>query len=42
MKLPDAILTFELLDGACITDDHRKLALTVCINLKFEKMKFSH
>ena len=27
MKLPDAILTFKLLDGTQVTDDERKLAL---------------
>ena len=27
MKLPDAILTFKLLDGTQVTDDEQKLAL---------------
>ena len=39
MKLPDAILTFKLLDGAQITDDERKLALTISNDLNFERMK---
>ena len=39
MKLPDAVLTFKLLDSADITDDEHKLALTVCIDLNFERMK---
>ena len=39
MKLPDAILTFKLLDGAQVTDNERKLALTMSSNLKFEGMK---
>ena len=39
MKLPDAVLTFKLLDGANITDDERKLALTVCNDLNFDRMK---
>ena len=41
MKLPNAILTFTLLDGVNITDDERKLALTVCSELKFDRMKSS-
>ena len=41
MKLPDAVLTFNLLDGANITDDERKLALTVCsiTVLNFDRLK---
>ena len=39
MKLLDAILTFKLLDGAHITDDEQKLALTMSSNLNFEGMK---
>ena len=39
MKLGDAVLTFKLLVGACMTDDEAKVALTVCIDLNFEKMK---
>ena len=39
MKLLDAILTFKLLDGAQVTDDERKLALTMSSNLNFERMK---
>ena len=39
MKLPDAVLTFKLLDRAKITDDERKLALTVCSDLNVDRMK---
>ena len=39
MKLPDAVLTFKLLDGANITDNKRKLVLTVCSDLNFDRMK---
>ena len=39
MILPDPVLTFKLLDGANITNDKRKLALTFCVDLKYEKMK---
>ena len=38
MKLPDAVLPFKLLDAANITDDERKLALTVCNDLNFDRM----
>ena len=41
MKLPNAILTFTLLGGVNITDDERKLALTVCSELNFDRMKSS-
>ena len=41
MKLPDAILTFKLLDGAHVTDDEWKLALTMSSNLNFEGMKLA-
>ena len=39
MILPDPVLTFKLLDGVSITNDKRKLALTFCVDLKYEKMK---
>ena len=39
MKLPDTIIFFKLLDGAQVTDDERKLALTMSSNLNFEGMK---
>ena len=39
MKLPGAILTFKLLDGAQIKDDDRKLTLTMSSNLNFDGMK---
>ena len=39
MKLPDAIFTSRLLDGAQVTDDQRKLALTMSSNLNFEGVK---
>ena len=39
MKLADAVLTFKLLNGANIIGDERKLALTVCNDLNFDKMK---
>ena len=39
MILPDPVLTFKLLDGANITNDERKPALTFCVDLKYEKMK---
>ena len=39
MKLPNTVLTFKLLDGANITDQERKLALTLCSDLDFDKMK---
>ena len=37
MKLPDAVLIFNLLDGA--NDYERKLALIVCNDLNFDRMK---
>ena len=37
MKLPNTVLTFKLLDGAKISDDERKLVLTFCSDLQFEK-----
>ena len=39
MKLPNVILTFKLLDRAQVTDDERKLALTMSSNLNFKGMK---
>ena len=39
MKLPGAILTFKLLDGAQVKDDERKLTLTMSSNLNFDGMK---
>ena len=36
MKLPDAVLTFKLLDGAQVTDDEQKLALTMSSNFSKE------
>ena len=39
MKLPNTVLTFKLLDGENITDQERKLALTLCSDLDFDKMK---
>ena len=39
MKLPGAILTFKLLDGAQVKDDERKLTLTISSNLNFDGMK---
>ena len=39
MKIPDAILTFKLFDGAQVTDDKLKLALSVSSNLNFEEIK---
>ena len=39
MIQPDPVLTFKLSDGANITNDKRKLALTFCVDLKCEKMK---
>ena len=35
MKLPDAALTFKLLDGARITSEERKLALAMSVELNF-------
>ena len=39
MKIPDAILTFKFFDGAQVTDDERKLTLTVSSAVNFEGMK---
>ena len=39
LKLLDAVSTFKLLDGVDITDNERKLALTVCSVLNFDRMK---
>ena len=39
MKLPDAVLTFKLLDGAKLKEDERKLALTLGSDLKLDTMK---
>ena len=41
MKLPNKVLTFKLLDGENITDQERKLALTLCSDLDFDKMKLA-
>ena len=38
MKLPDPVLTFKLLDGANISNDERKIALTFCVDLKYKTM----
>ena len=37
MKLSDPVLTFRLLDGANILKDEKKLVLTFCVDLKYEK-----
>ena len=39
MPLPNAVLTFKLLDGAKRSEDERKLALTVGNNLEFATIK---
>ena len=39
MKLPDPVLTFELLDAANISNHKRKLVLTFRDSLKYKKMK---
>ena len=39
MKLPYTVLPFKLLDGANITNEERKLPLTLCSDLDFDKMK---
>ena len=39
MKLPNKVLTFKLLDGVNITSEERKLALTLCSDLDFDKIK---
>lgn len=38
-KLPDAVLSFKLLDTACLEVKDRQLALTVCTELTFASMK---
>ena len=37
MKLSDPALTFRWLDGANILNDEKKLVLTFCVDLKYEK-----
>ena len=39
MPLPNAVLTFKLLDGVKLSETERKLALTLGNNLEFETMK---
>ena len=39
MSLPNTVLTFELLDGAKLSEDERQLALTLGDSLEFETMK---
>ena len=39
MILPDPVLNLKFLDGANITNDERKIALTFCVDLTHEKMK---
>ena len=39
MSIPNPVLTFKLLDGARLTDNLQKLALTLGSNLEFEIMK---
>ena len=39
MKLPNIVLTFKLFHGPNITSEERKLALTLCSDLDFDKMK---
>ena len=39
MPLPNRVLTFKLLDSAKLSEDDRKLALTLGNNLEFETMK---
>ena len=39
MKLTYTVLTIKLLDGANITDGERKLALIVCSDWNFHRMK---
>ena len=41
MPLPNTVLTFKLLDGAKLSEDERKLALTLGNNLEFETLKSS-
>ena len=38
MKLPDPLLSFEILDGVNFTDDDRKLALALGNDVKFGSM----
>ena len=39
MVLPNNVLTFKLLVSAKLSEDDRKLALTLATDLKFESMK---
>ena len=39
MVLPNNVLTFKLLDSANLSEDDRKLALTLATDLKFESTK---
>ena len=39
MVLPNNVLNFKLLDSAKLSEDDRKLALTLATDLKFESMK---
>ena len=39
MILPNTVLTFKLFHGPNITSEERKLALTLCSDLDFDKMK---
>jgi len=39
MKMPDAVLSFKLLESAYLSDKERQLALTAATDLKFESMK---
>ena len=41
MPLPNTVLTFKLFDGAKLSEDERKLALTFGNNLEFEAMKLA-
>ena len=41
MPLPNTVLTFKLIDVAKLSEDKRKLALTVGNNLEFGTMKFA-
>ena len=37
--IPDAILSFMLLDGACLSESEKKMALTLAKDIEFAKMK---
>ena len=39
LVLPNNVLTFKQLDGANLSEDDRRLALTLATDLKFESMK---